>query len=65
MTHKRYSKLLKISFNLTHKRYSKLLKSFTNAIQIELQALLKTNFKDVTKLKNLLAKTPQLKPLTK
>ena len=49
-------------FKLTHKRYSKLLKIFTNSIQIYPQALLKTNFKDVTKFKNLLAKTAQLKP---
>ena len=62
LTHKRYSKLLKINFKLTHKGYSKLLKIFTNAIQIDPQALLKTNFKDFNKLKNLLVKTAQLKP---
>ena len=41
LTHKRYSKLLKISFKFTHKRYSELLKIFTNAIQIDPEALLK------------------------
>ena len=54
-------KLLK----LTHKRYSKLLKIFANVIQIDPQALLKTNFKGVTKPKNLFAKTAQLKLQTK
>ena len=50
---------------LTHKCYSKLLKIFENVIQTDPQALLKTNFKDVTKLKNLFANTAQLKPQTK
>ena len=57
--------LLKISFKLTHKRYSKLPKVLTNVVWIGQQALLKTNFKGVTKFKNLFAKTAQLKPQTK
>ena len=116
LSHKRYTKLLKISFtNITqnysklvsnlpknvtqighslllllllslllllllllllqaHKRYSnwptnvtqnylKLVSNWsTNITQIDPQTLLKNNFKDVTKFKNLLAKTAQLKP---
>ena len=46
---------------MTYERYSKLLKIFTNAIKIDPQVLLNTNFKDVTQLKNLLAKTANLK----
>ena len=60
-----YLKLLETLLKLTHKGYSKLLKIVANVIQIEPQALLKTNFKGVTKLKNLFAKTAQLKPQTK
>ena len=65
LTYKCYSKLLKISFKLTHKRYSKLLKIFASVIQTDPQALLKTNFKGVTKLENLFGKTAQLKSQTK
>ena len=42
-----------------------MLKIFTHVIQIDPQALLKTNFKGVTKFKKLFAKTAQLKPQAK
>ena len=54
--------LLKISFKLTHKRYLKFLQTL---FKLTHKQLLNINFKGVTKLKNLFAKTAQLKLQTK
>ena len=56
-------------FKLTHKPFLTIVKlskiDLEVLLKIVLQTLLKVNSKGITKLKNLLAKTAQLKPQTK